>query len=775
VTATLPSADPPSAAAEDSRRVPAGTTSLFALLIGTVLATASVVYATVWGLGAAGGIRMQAAEAACHAKELLVHPRTPQEAARLTELSYRVGQCMQPVYLEEASWAAYGTGVLFGLAGVIYWAYPRWVIRRRRLVPIASSDSPELAECLKDLACTARLDPPPKYLLAPYASTFGGLAFGRFGRRYVQLDAGLVTGFTTDRAKFRAVVLHELAHLRNRDVDITYLTMAIWWSFVAVALVPMVAVVVDPGLLSTSPRWQPSSIASWPFDLRFVSAVAVLTGLIYLTRNAILRRREIYADARVGDWPDHALREVVDGLTRPARWRGATGTHPHPCRRLQAIDRPAAVLPPRLWELFAAGVATAVIAVNLRYQASHVFSDHVLAGLAGTGLICVLGLAVPLIVAVWRAAVRLPHVRPPLRAVLPLPGALVLGFLLGERLGWISTQTAWTQFDGTIETLLTSVLVLFAGGVTLAVWTASAAHSAMDAAGSGPQRALPATIVAGTIAFAPWFGGWITFSDTGVLRPAAGSPPLSPISSDWYAALGQQLANLTANSFSYVTNLPLILLGLAALWFVPIVVMGRGVIPGVKGALTAGFAGAAAFTLTCVAITYRLRTGLPAQSRGSDLVLAELENAFIALAVLCQAVVAVVVAATARRHRPALIPLAIAVTGLLATVVMFVGLDSLSDRCGVPYDGGPQSFLPAAALTLQRVLVDGAVVAIPAALLGAAVQALLGRHREPAPEQDSGDQRHITRVTATVLLTLIAVVLAAAVVAAPYDYRLWVR
>jgi len=27
---------------------------------------------------------------------------------------------------------------------------------------------------------------------------------------------------------FRAVVLHELAHVRNRDIDITYATVAIW-------------------------------------------------------------------------------------------------------------------------------------------------------------------------------------------------------------------------------------------------------------------------------------------------------------------------------------------------------------------------------------------------------------------------------------------------------------------------------------------------------------------------------------------------------------------
>ncbi|MFK0258318.1 M48 family metalloprotease [Streptomyces sp. NPDC090445] len=50
-----------------------------------------------------------------------------------------------------------------------------------------------------------------------------GLTFGRAGKRYVMLSRGLITLHRTDPEALRAIVLHELAHLRNRDVDIAYL------------------------------------------------------------------------------------------------------------------------------------------------------------------------------------------------------------------------------------------------------------------------------------------------------------------------------------------------------------------------------------------------------------------------------------------------------------------------------------------------------------------------------------------------------------------------
>jgi hypothetical protein len=103
---------------------------------------------------------------------------------------------------------------------------------------------------------------------------------------------------TTDEPKFRAIVRHELAHLRNRDVDKAYLTIAIWWAFVVVAVVPMLLLVGQPFLLYGPSAWHVWGVpGSWAATGYVLGSLMVLTALVYLTRNAILRVRETHAHA----------------------------------------------------------------------------------------------------------------------------------------------------------------------------------------------------------------------------------------------------------------------------------------------------------------------------------------------------------------------------------------------------------------------------------------------------------------------------------------------
>ena len=51
---------------------------------------------------------------------------------------------------------------------------------------------------------------------------------------------------------FRAVVRHELAHIRNRDVDLTYFTISLWHAFLLGAVLPFVVTLLDEGA-STDP------------------------------------------------------------------------------------------------------------------------------------------------------------------------------------------------------------------------------------------------------------------------------------------------------------------------------------------------------------------------------------------------------------------------------------------------------------------------------------------------------------------------------------------
>jgi Zn-dependent protease with chaperone function len=116
---------------------------------------------------------------------------------------------------------------------------------------------------------------------------------------------GLITRFHTDRAAFRVVILHKLAHLRNGDVNKAYFTWAIWWALVVAVLLPS---------LLKELRFPDDNLAGTAF---------VLTVLVYLTRNAVLRAREFYADARASAWDGRtgALSRVLETLP------GARGGH----------------------------------------------------------------------------------------------------------------------------------------------------------------------------------------------------------------------------------------------------------------------------------------------------------------------------------------------------------------------------------------------------------------------------------------------------------------
>lgn len=80
-----------------------------------------------------------------------------------------------------------------------------------------------------------------------------GLAFGRAGRRYIMLSRGLADLHDREPALFRAVVLHELAHIRNRDLDLTAFTLGLWRSFVVVILAPGLLITIIDAVYGLPP------------------------------------------------------------------------------------------------------------------------------------------------------------------------------------------------------------------------------------------------------------------------------------------------------------------------------------------------------------------------------------------------------------------------------------------------------------------------------------------------------------------------------------------
>lgn len=230
--------------------------------------------------------------------------------------------------------------VLLGFVAVaIYRLYP-WLITRRAptwsLERLGDAVPGDVLRLVTRMA--AEVGRPVDVLVAVGRPGTGARAFGCFPRYRVMVDMGLIASAGQDSGRLRAVLAHETAHLRNRDIDITYLTTALWWAF----LVVEVPLSVAAGVL------QPRSLLSESW--RFGIALAV----IWLVRSTVLRTREFYADLVAARDPETAvqLRQVLERARSPRvgwlrRIAAAAAYHPQPQTRLAVLDDPSPLS--RVW------------------------------------------------------------------------------------------------------------------------------------------------------------------------------------------------------------------------------------------------------------------------------------------------------------------------------------------------------------------------------------------------------------------------------------------
>ncbi|MEF9886727.1 M48 family metalloprotease [Streptomyces sp. P9-A4] len=275
-----------------------------------------------------------------------------------------------------------------------YVGLPRRRIGRRGYGPL--TDMPELSAYLAGLLGESGVRARVGFLAEPLNPTVHALAFGRLGRRRVVLSGGLLTLYSLDRRAFRSIVLHELAHIRNRDLDIAFLTLILWRASVP-TLVVMIAVAAPAALLLGS--------ALAGSVLAFAVQVPLLAVLVTLLKNAVLRSRELYADARVTEWEGSA-----DGLRRlfvepPAQQggkadRGLLRVHPPLARRARALTDRGVLYEVGFWDMCAVGAAGAFLHEMVRLGpigggsqagptaalAATVLSGSLVVGAAGTVL-----------------------------------------------------------------------------------------------------------------------------------------------------------------------------------------------------------------------------------------------------------------------------------------------------------------------------------------------------------------------------------------------------
>ncbi|MDI1461230.1 M48 family metalloprotease [Catellatospora sp. KI3] len=781
-------------------RAPTGTASRFLLLVAAVLASSVSVFSWVYLAVPAKARLFQTVLTTCFGAERQQFDPPVVTVAdftdRLVPAVGRLSRCTQPLYLDQAAWIAVGVGVVFLLATLLYLLHPWWITRSRGLLPLAGPDSADLVADLDRLPAQVGLVRAPRWLLDPRAATAGGQAFGLPWRPAVVLDAGLIMRYGTDPDAVRAVVRHELAHLGNRDVASTYFSIALWRAFVLAGLLPFAALLLHPALFYTPLRWSADRFAGHGAQIAYrVGAVAALTVVVYLTRNAILRTRELHADARSAAGADAtALRSVLAGLPRPAGpWRRLTsrlGTHPSPAARLAAIDSPGRLLRTGVWEMAGVGFTAALAALNASLLAASV-APKALLGFALSGLPAGVLAAGALAAAMWRTAVADPDRPPKARDWLGPPVALVAGYAAALPLTLLSATTSGAALDR--PGLLVGLVLLLVGGAALAAWTHSVARGGLRAARRG--RAQAVVVTASVALGAPLFALWHAFLLGGlIVAVLPGGTPEPGGDIGWFAALSH-VTGAQYLPLRYVIENPLFTVALVGLWAVPALLRPHRSAPpaDLGGAAAAGTAiggdGGPAFGVALrvgavaglavvvlgVAAAFTAKALLPAQVRANPPLTADMPpffalvflNTYWAVAVVAAGVAACVVAARSRTGRPALGALAttvvavVASLGLLATytVTRCIQLSGGSGRCTPPAFSAAEL-----AGYVHTLLVIGLAVAIPAVLAGA----LIGRRlRRPHPARAAR-----WPVLATMAL-LSASLLAAAVVVVPHNIGYW--
>ncbi len=628
-----------------------------------------------------------------------------------------------------------GLTIVLATASAIYWLTPTLKRRQLKLALLTADDAPEALVYLHDLCEETGLRTKPDFVWNPLDSRVSGLAFGHLRRKFVALSGGLVSLFYSDQAAFRAIALHELAHLRNGDVDKTYFSLAIWPAFVLIALLPFLVVQLVAGL----------NLADLMFFAQVAWRMVALALLIVLLRNAILRARELYADVRASAWdgPDGKLRNVLAERSTSAMHDAARGLqtlfqkHPPSARRIASLEDTRGLFATSTWDALATGIAAALaftgvfwLLVDLLPVTAEIFASTVALLVLGplvAGSVCL---------AVWRDVFAGVHGRRVHLRYFTFALAMTVGLIIGRWLG--ATSAIQDDLFGSTSGPLDALAFFAWWGVWLVIGlylfmlaVADGAHAWIEAAHDADSltRLASRSLIVAAIGLSLWLSvpfmflslsefpavAIVTFATAllaagspfiGIWRDGGGWINLVLFAGMWAVPLVAGLRR-RAHQTQDVAERWAFLDDVTAL---AVEVRSRPVQFRTAYAAQAGFVAGLACLLLIIALRYMLRLSMDEATRSSDDAKLALMQGIVFVSAVVQALIAMIVAGRVRELKLA--------HGLFAAFVagLTIVLGFLATNV-ILFEGGLNaSFLQS---ILLQVLNTGAWLALP--LLGAAI------------------------------------------------------
>jgi hypothetical protein len=333
--------------------VPSGTSVRFAVQALVVTASTASFFGYLWQLSRPG---LEARTRSCLA-QLSTGPlaRLIAHASRGSGSQAAASAvCVRSAGPPLLTWSLTGIGILAALSLALYLLTPWWTIKvswpgNPPLQKLDLSRDPELQGYLMEQAGRAGVPCPEFYVDWPGQRFADARTFGYRRRPYVRLPGGLVLALTAEAAgrgrpapggrTATEILLHELAHVRNRDNLPTYLTLAAWRAFVVLTPAAYLVMLAISGARPASP------------GPRVLVTVVILAALVLLSTRAVMRSQELHADATAAflqrpaagqGWPA----QPVPGPGRPEPMLPApVPSPPTPAAVLPAAVLPAAVLP----------------------------------------------------------------------------------------------------------------------------------------------------------------------------------------------------------------------------------------------------------------------------------------------------------------------------------------------------------------------------------------------------------------------------------------------